>query len=59
MTNTQCPACNRLPSFLKCNAHRTEAMSTTITRKAQAKGYKGTDALEAEKYIGARGVVIN
>lgn len=58
MTNN-CPACDRLPSILKCNAHRTEAMSTTITRKARAKGYTGTDPLAAEKYIGARPVVIN
>ena len=56
---TTCPACTRLPSFLKCNAHRTEAMSTTMVRKAQAKGYKGTDPLAAEKFVGARGVVIN
>lgn len=55
----QCPTCDRLPSFLKCNQHRTEAMSTTIINKARTAGYTGTDALEAERFIGAIPVVIN
>lgn len=57
MTNT-CPACDRLPSVLKCNAHRTESISAGVIRKARAAGYKGSDPLEAERFIGARPVVI-
>jgi len=57
--STQCPACDRLPSFLKCNHHRTESVSAGIIRKARAAGYTGSDPLEAEAFIGARPVVIN
>ena len=59
MTNTGCPACDRLPSILKCNAHRTESISTSVIRRAKAAGYKGSDPLEAERFIGARPVHIN
>jgi len=58
MTNTGCPACDRLPSVLKCNAHRTESISAGVLRKARAAGYKGSDPLEAERFLGARPVVI-
>jgi hypothetical protein len=58
MTNTECPACKRLPSVLKCNAHRTESISAGVIRKARAQGYTGTNPLEAETFIGARPVVI-
>jgi hypothetical protein len=54
-----CPACKRLPSFLKCNAHRVEAMSTTILKRAKAAGFTGTDPLKAEAYLNARPVVIS
>ena len=56
---TNCPACNRLPAFLKCNAHRTESISAGVLRKARAAGYTGADPLEAERYIGARPVHVN
>ena len=49
-----CPACDRLPSVIKCNAHRTESISAGVLRKARAAGYTGADPLEAERYIGAR-----
>ena len=56
---TNCPACDRLPAFLKCNAHRTESISAGVLRKARAAGYTGADPLEAERYIGARPVPVN
>ena len=53
-----CTACDRLPSFLKCNAHRIESMSSTITKRARSAGFNGTDPLAAERYLNARPVVI-
>jgi hypothetical protein len=58
MTKTQCPACDRLPSVLRCNAHRTESVSAGVLRRARAAGYTGTDPLAAERFIGARPVHI-
>jgi hypothetical protein len=43
---------------LKCNKHRTESVSAGVIRKARAAGYTGSDPLAAEKFIGARPVVI-
>ena len=59
MTDTTCPACDRLPSVLRCNAHRTEPISAGVLRRARATGYTGSDPLAAERHIGARPVHIN
>ena len=59
MSTTTCPACDRLPSFLKCNFHRTESMSTTMINRARKSGFTGTDAVAAETFLNLRPVVIN
>jgi hypothetical protein len=65
MTNT-CKACQRLSVVgLKCNAHRSESTSARLIREAQALGFDSdstdwtTRVLEAEKFLGARPVVLN
>lgn len=55
---TTCPTCDRLPSVVKCNAHRVESVSAGVLRRARAAGYTGSDPLVAERFIGARPVHI-
>lgn len=63
---TTCAACNRLTTMgIKCNAHRSESTSARLIREAQALGFDSnstdwtTRALEAERFLGARPIVIN
>jgi len=61
-----CKSCQELAVVgIKCNAHRSESTSARLIREAQALGFDSTStdwttrALEAEKFLGARPVVIN
>jgi hypothetical protein len=55
-----CTGCRNLaPMGLKCNAHRTEARSAELVRKAREAGHNVSDWREAETALKARPVYMN
>lgn len=57
-----CRACTALaPMGIRCNAHRTQARSTEIVRKARAAGHDVADSdwKTAETALGAKPVRMN